>query len=1144
MAQEVGLLSASIPMQVVSVFLTLALVVPASNVLTFPNETFDVGEFEPLGPGSDKVLLYYGNGGIAPPQPDGRGTFYDLKDYYDSMGFPTTYTATWPSNLNEYQLILMIAPGNANDNGLYYFTSTRVDQLKDFMINGGRLVVQGEHSGMFGIDTVNKLLNDLGVGIQQRADNRLFYIEPAADDITSDYLTEGVDQLDMDGAGVSSLIVTGSAVSLVRDRTGYDLVAVDQIAGAPTRPGGEVVVYGDTQTLDDYQLANLDGDGIFDNYLFANNLVRSDFNLPPVAVLNPPVQTIYEGQMAYFSGYGSYDPDPMVDMIFVVDASPSMPDEWNVLTVTIPQIEADLLAEGYDLEIVVYGLDHGTETPTKFPIMDGWLDYGARLEMGGSVYQDCVRNTYISNPYGANVNTANNAPGLIDPTKRCDYYSSHVSEGWAQGAAYVAVNYPWREGAKRVTVPIGDSAPWTQIGDGNSGSGPPGNPFVRTGDWTIIDETSDILNGNDVIAFPMYDESIDPDGPGILVGPIQETFISMGDQTGGAAFPIDDPDAFVENVKLLLKEAVLDYSWDFDASVDVDSDGNYINDNEATGMNVTHTYWDDCDCTVTLTVTDVGGASAQVQAFITVLNVAPSASWTSESADGTILKPPYPEGKNIIFQAIYYDPGIYDTHTFDWDFGDGTVLLDVSDTETHAYGDNATYTVTLTVTDDDGGVGTADKPLLETYNVDPEITTFAIPICIFIEGSIPCEVFVEFMDAGWLDTHVGVLDWGDGTVESAALSESNAPPAATGSFTGSHTYGDNGDFTLTATVEDDDGGSDTGTALMQVANAPPEVNVTGSNIINEGDTVTLVADIMDPGSDDATITWDWGDGTSETRTYYNDGVGPDPPNSPGGTWPAYYQDTASHTYGDNGDFPVTITVEDDDGGVTVFTETVYVLNLDPTIAGIDAYVNATIIFRIAGEKWHDVKFHLYEDGTEIAYAQLIRYPGSPNDQAVTLADVSLTFSSEFSFIAYYTPEDDPINGQPNGANPGWVILQFEDGTQTRLHHTFNVQHPETYVWEEDDLAQHLVGHNVTFIATASDVGSDDLTFEWDWGDSTMSSNIYYNNGISPDPAMSPDINPITVTDYTTHAYSTPGPFTVTLTVYDDDGGYAVMTYVF
>ena len=101
-------------------------------------------------------------------------------------------------------------------------------------------------------------------------------------------------------------------------------------------------------------------------------------------------------------------------------------------------------------------------------------------------------------------------------------------------------------------------------------------------------------------------------------------------------------------------------------------------------MNVSHTFYDDCNCTVTLTVTDVGGATAQAQAYIIVLNVAPSVQWTSENLDGVELNPPYPEGDNIQFNAIYYDPGIYDTHTFDWDFGDGTILAGASATEVHA----------------------------------------------------------------------------------------------------------------------------------------------------------------------------------------------------------------------------------------------------------------------------------------------------------------------------------------------------------------------------------------------------------------------------------------------------------------------------
>jgi PKD repeat protein len=1097
-----------------------------------------VGEFQPLGMESKEVLLYYGNGGEDPdPWGERRGTFYDLKDFYDNLGFPTTYTDIWPPDPDNYRVIFLIMPGRDGDGGPYYFSTTQVNQLKDFMVNGGRLVVMGEHSGAFGIQTVNKLLTDLGVGIKQRPDNRLAWIDPYVTDITPDQLFDGVTEFDMDGAGVSSLIVSGNAVSLVRDRLGYDLVAVDQVAGAPSRPGSDVVVFGDTQVLDDYQLRNNELDaGYYDNLIFAENI------LPPVAILNPDVQTIPEGLSASLSGYGSYDPDPKVDMIFIVDTSPSMPDEWQILSTTLPQIETDLIAEGYDLNFVVYGLDHGTETPAKFPVMDDWMDYGARLDQTGDILQDCLRNIKISNPHGYNVDTPNPSPSLLKPSYRCDDYSARNSEGWAQGAAYVALNYPWRTGTTRIVVPIGDSAPWTQLGDGMPGKKWWGRPFVVEEDWVIINETSGILNNNDVVAFPMYDEGLDPIGP--VIGVQQALFISMGDQTGGAAFEISDASGFMDNVNVLIRSAILDYSWDFDASVDLDLDGNYTNDNEANGMNVTHTYYDDCVCLVTLTVTDVGGATSQAQGYVIVVNVAPSVQWTSESEDGSILNPPYPEGLDISFRAIYYDPGIYDTHTIDWDFGDGTVLLDAGATEIHAYGDNDTYDVVLTVTDDDGGVGVQDRPPLDIYNEDPEITDFLVPFCVFVEGQDPCTLAVEFKDPGWLDTHTGTIDWGDGTVDTASLTEENNQPDATGSFSATHLFGDNGDFAVSATVLDDDGGSDSAGTTLSILNAPPELSVRGSNIIDEGGTIVWKAEITDPGSDDIFVTWDWGDGTSETREYFNDGVGPDPPNSPGGNWPVSILDIAAHTYGDNGNFTVTITAEDDDGGNTTVYEVVYVKNVDPVIASIDAYVNATIVFRIAGEKWHDVEFFLYEDGVEIGYAHLIRYPGSPDDQAVTLADISLTFSSRFSFVAYYTPDDDPINGQPNGANPGWVILQFEDGTESRLHHTFNVMHPETYVWEEDDLNPFLLGHNVSFLATATDVGSDDLTFLWEWGDSTTSSTTYYNNGVSPDPALSPEINPITVTDYTTHAYATVGPFTITLTVFDDDGGSAVMTYVF
>lgn len=634
-------------------------------------------------------------------------------------------------------------------------------------------------------------------------------------------------------------------------------------------------------------------------------------------------------------------------------------------------------------------------------------------------------------------------------------------------------------------------------------------------------------------------------------------------------------------------------------------------------------------------------------ANVTIYNVPPVVEWTSKSNDGSIANPPYPEGKEIAFESTVYDPGTYDTFTYDWDFGDGTVLMDAGPSVIHAYGDNDTYIVVLTVTDDDGGVGIDDTPPLLTTNENP-IASAIMPACIFVEGTSPCELVGEFTDPGWLDTHSAVWNFGDGTYETAVITEENNPPDATGMNTTSHIYGDNGVYNISFTVVDDDGGVSTDWAEAHVQNLPPSFALDVPSSVNEGEDFLLEITASDPGSDDLIIDINWGDGGSESMTYYNNGMGPDPPNSgqgifpftvhenfthvygdngnftikvsvgdddgafvennitaevlnlppeitlpsiplifnegeeftllakaqdpgsddieftwdlelgpsfsamyyndgvapdpplsPWGTFPFFAQDSVNHTYGDNGAFNVTITATDDDGSVTIQQTIVTIENVAPTIESVNYYLNASFLFRIAGEKWHNVEIHLYEDNTEIGYADITRYPGSPNDQMVAFGNVSIDFSSTYSAIAYYTPEDDPINGQIQGATPAWVIIQYQDGEE-RIHHTFNVNHQHTWTWEIEDFSPYFLGHNITFVATASDPGSDDLIFTWDWGDGNSTEHIYYNDGVSPDPYPSPDVNPIAVRDTAKHAYDSSGSYAVTLTVADDDGGFTTL----
>jgi PKD repeat protein len=110
---------------------------------------------------------------------------------------------------------------------------------------------------------------------------------------------------------------------------------------------------------------------------------------------------------------------------------------------------------------------------------------------------------------------------------------------------------------------------------------------------------------------------------------------------------------------------------------------------------------------VNVRVTDGDGGVALASTTVTVKNVVPTV--------GAITAPvaPVAVGTPISASATFTDPGVNDTHTAKWDWGDGTPPSDgtvdqVNDTVTgsHTYAAAGVYTVKLTVTDDGGSVTT------------------------------------------------------------------------------------------------------------------------------------------------------------------------------------------------------------------------------------------------------------------------------------------------------------------------------------------------------------------------------------------------------------------------------------------------------
>lgn len=113
----------------------------------------------------------------------------------------------------------------------------------------------------------------------------------------------------------------------------------------------------------------------------------------------------------------------------------------------------------------------------------------------------------------------------------------------------------------------------------------------------------------------------------------------------------------------------------------------------ATGMIVNHAYSDNGTYTVTLTVTDDDGFIGAISQTIAILNRPPVASFTESATE-------VPVGEPITFNASdSYDPD-GSIASFFWDYGDGSNATGM--VVSHVYAGNGTFTVTLTVTDDDG----------------------------------------------------------------------------------------------------------------------------------------------------------------------------------------------------------------------------------------------------------------------------------------------------------------------------------------------------------------------------------------------------------------------------------------------------------
>jgi hypothetical protein len=114
---------------------------------------------------------------------------------------------------------------------------------------------------------------------------------------------------------------------------------------------------------------------------------------------------------------------------------------------------------------------------------------------------------------------------------------------------------------------------------------------------------------------------------------------------------------------------------------------------------------DESSATVTITADDGHGMKTSTGFTAQVTNVAPKA--TINSATPTLQLVLTPQ-ETVNFTGSFTDVDSGDSYITSWDFGDGTPA-ESGTTPSHAYAAAGTYTVTFSVNDKEGGIGTATR---------------------------------------------------------------------------------------------------------------------------------------------------------------------------------------------------------------------------------------------------------------------------------------------------------------------------------------------------------------------------------------------------------------------------------------------------
>ncbi|MCL4876277.1 MAG: DUF11 domain-containing protein [Anaerolineae bacterium] len=546
----------------------------------------------------------------------------------------------------------------------------------------------------------------------------------------------------------------------------------------------------------------------------------------------------------------------------------------------------------------------------------------------------------------------------------------------------------------------------------------------------------------------------------------------------------------------------------------------------------THTYTATGTFTVTVTVTDDDGGS-DTRGFNVVVTV-------SVPTVSNLVVNNVNENGTATLTGNVSDGGSGDDLTLDIDWGDGspiqTVLLPsgaVSFSLPHVYlDDNPTgtpsdiATINLTITDETSDSSTATASL-SVNNVAPALSNVTMTSPLDEGGT--ATLAGNITDPGTLDTFTLNINWGDG---SPAQTVNLAAGSTT--FNVTHVYRDDhpiagtssDNFIVSVNIADDDTGSDTEVANIVVNNVAPTLTVVGNQSVALNTPLTLVniGTFTDPASglnETFTYTIDWGDPTPDDT-----GVATIDTNTTSITGSF----DGAHTYTSLGTFTVTVTLQDNDAGMTTQTFQVVVTNTLPTmsnlvVTNVDENGTATLTGNVndggSGDdltlaiNWGDgspIQTLLLPSGTTAFNTSHVYLDDNPTGTASDTTTINLTLTDETLNSSTSSVLVTVSNVAPTLSNVAMTSPLNEGGTATLTGNLADVGTLDTFTlninWGDGSPAQtvNLAAGSTTFNVThvyrddhpASGTGSDPLNVtvtltDDDTGSDTETVNVTVNN---------------------------------------------------